>query len=225
MVPCPHCADNYKNANSLRTHLSRAHNANAKGARPHKLAPGRKPGLARKLVRRRKAAEKKKPPREKHLSVRARGDLDASIKVQRAYQLGYEAGVVEGLTSNATAKNLRAARERVTLQRIEIDTLRSRLGSARESAKTQATLMSSIANERDELVQEHMCLVCMDQQRSIAVMPCNHIPLCYRCLFTMRNAAAAKRIECPMCQATVSGYIELSPGALPRAADVLPLYK
>ena len=78
--------------------------------------------------------------------------------------------------------------------------------------------MSSIANERDELVREQMCLACMDQQWSIDVMPCNHIPLCYGCLLIMRNTAKAKRIECPMCQATISGCIELSPGALPRAA-------
>jgi hypothetical protein len=220
MVTCPHCAGNYTNANSLRTHLSRAHDTNAKGPPPREPAPDRKPDAARKSVRRRKAAEKKKPTREKRLSVRQRRDLDVSIKVQRAHQLGYEAGVTEGLASNAVARNLRAARERVTLQRIEIGALRSHLESARKSAKAQAISMSSITRERDELVQEHMCLVCMDQQRSIAVMPCNHIPLCYGCLFTMRDAAAAKRIQCPMCQATISGYIGLSPEALPRAANV-----
>ena len=222
MVTCPHCAGNYKNANSLRTHLSRAHDTNAKGPPPREPAPqvDRKPDAASKSVGRRKAAEKKKPTREKRLSVRQRRDLDVSIKVQRAHQLGYEAGVTEGLASNAVARNLRAARERVTLQRIEIGALRSHLESARKSAKAQAISMSSITREKDELVQEHMCLVCMDQLRSIAVMPCNHIPLCYGCLFTMRDAAGAKRIQCPMCQAAISGYVELSPGALPRAASV-----
>jgi hypothetical protein len=220
MVTCPHCAGNYKNDNSLRTHLSRAHDTNAKGSPPREPAPDRKPDPTGKLVRQRKAAEKKKPTREKRLSVRQRRDLAVSIKVQRAHQLGYEAGVTEGLASSAVARNLRAAREKVTQQRIEIGALRSHLKSAQKSAKTQAISMSSITSERDELVQEHMCLVCMDQQRSIAVMPCNHIPLCYGCLLTMRDAAGTKRIQCPMCQATIVGYVELSPGALPRAASV-----
>ena len=221
MVTCPLCAGNYKNGNSLRTHLSRAHDTNAKGPLPREpAAPGKEPDAARKSVRRRGAAKKKVPAREKRLSVRRRRDLEVSIKVQRAHQLGYEAGITEGLMSSAVARNLRAARERVTQQRIEIGALRSHLESARKSAKTQAISMSSITSERDELVQEHMCLVCMDRQRSIAVMPCNHIPLCYGCLFTMKDAAGAKRIQCPMCQATIIGYVELSPGALPRAASV-----
>ena len=168
-------------------------------------------------MKRKKAAEKKKPPREERLSARGRRDLDVSIKVQGAYQLGYKTGVTKGMTSNTTT---RIARERVTLQRVEINALRSRLESARKSATTQATLMSSIANERDELVREQMCLACMDQQRSTAVVPCNHIPLCYGCLPIMRDTARAERIECPMCKFTTSGYIELSPGALPRAATV-----
>ena len=130
----------------------------------------------RKSVKRKRAAEKKKPPREEHLSARDRRDLDVSIKVQAAYQLGYKAGVTKGLASDATA---RAARERVALQRVEINALRPHLESARGNATAQATLMSNITKERDELVGEQMCLVCMDQQRSIAVMPCNHVPLCY----------------------------------------------
>jgi hypothetical protein len=220
MVACPLCTGNYKNGNSLRTHLSRAHDTNKRGPLPREsAAPGQKHDAAKEFVGRRRAAKKKIPTREKRLSVRQRRDLVVSIRVQRAHQLGYEAGVAEGLASSAVARNLRTAREKVTQQRIEVDTLRSHLESARKSAKTQATLMSSVTRERDELVQEHMCLVCMDQQRSIAVMPCNHIPLCYGCLLTMRDAARAKRIQCPMCQATIIGYVELSPGALPRAAS------
>ena len=115
---------------------------------------------------------------EEHLSARDRRDLDVSTKVQAAYQLGYKAGVTKGLASDATA---RAARERVTLQRVEINALRSHLEPARENATAQATLMSNITKERDELVSEQMCLVCMDQQRSIAVMPCNHAPLLPHC--------------------------------------------
>ena len=116
-------------------------------------------------MKREGVAEKKKPPQEEHLSARDRSDLDVSIKVQAAYQLGYKAGVTKGLTSNTTA---RAARGRVTLQRVEINALRSHLESAHESATAQTTLMSNITNERDELVKGQMCLVCMDQQRSIA---------------------------------------------------------
>jgi hypothetical protein len=94
MVTCPLCAGNYKNRNSLRTHLSRAHDTNAKGPPPREpAAPDKNPDAARKSVRRRRAAEKKKPTREKRLSVRQRRDLEVSIKVQRAHQLGYEAGV------------------------------------------------------------------------------------------------------------------------------------
>ena len=215
MVPCPHCTGNYKNANSLRTHLSRAHGADADGARPRELAPARGHHPTRKLARRERAAEKKKPPREEHLSARDRRDLDVSTKAQAAYQLGYKAGAAKGLASDAAA---RAARERVALQRAEINALRSHLESTRGNATAQATLMSNIVRERDELVSEQMCLVCMDRQRSIAVVPCNHVPLCYECLLVMRNAAKTKRIKCPMCQATISGCIELSPGALPRAA-------
>ena len=220
MVTCPLCAGNYKNGNSLRTHLSRAHGTSTEGPLPHEpAAPSKEPDEAREFVGRRQAAKKKVPTREKRLSVRQRRDLEVSIRVQRAHQLGYEAGVAEGLASSAVARNLRAAREKVTQQRIEVSALRSHLKSARKSAKTQAISMSNVTRERDELVQEHMCLVCMDQQRSIAVMPCNHIPLCYGCLLTMKDTAGAKRIQCPMCQATIIGYVELSPGALPRAAS------
>ena len=189
----------------------------ADGARPRKLTPPRNPHQVRESVKQKRAAEKKKPSRRKRLSARNRRDLDVSVKVQGAYQFGYKTGVTKGLTSNTTA---RTARERVTLPRVETNALRSRLESARKSVSTQVILMSSIANERGELVREPMCLACMDQQWSIAVMPCNHIPLCYECLLNMRNTAKAKGIECPMCQTAISGHIELSPGALPRAATV-----
>ena len=84
--------------------------------------------------------EKKKSPRGKRLSARDRKNLDVSIRVQGAYQLGYKAGVTKGLTSNNTA---RAVRKRVTLLQMEINALRSRLESARESATTQANFRGS----------------------------------------------------------------------------------
>ena len=70
--------------------------------------------------------------------------------------------------------------------------------------------LNSVARERSELREEQRCRVCMDRQRSITVMPCNHISLCYECILMMRSVAGAQRIKCPTCQEICNGDQELS---------------
>ena len=155
-----------------------------------------------------RAMRKEESSRGSRLNASDEMELDVSLRVQEAHQLGQKAGVARGLACN---KATQAAQEEVTSLREEVDTLRSRLALLDESATAQAVVLSAVANERDELE------VCMDRQRSVAVMPCNHIPLCYECLLDMREVAGAQRIKCPTCREICSGYLELSPGERPAA--------
>ena len=218
MVPCPHYAGDYKNANSLHSHVSRVHGSGANSTRPRGLRVVKRPRSTDVPVGPPRATRKEESSRGSRLSASDKMKLDVSLRVQEAYQLGQKAGKLtwrEGLTCNNATQ---AAQEEVASLREEVDTLRSRLASLDESATAQAFVLSGVANERGELREEQRCRVCMDRQRSVAVMPCNHIPLCYECLLDMRGVAGAQRIKCPTCREICSGYLELSPGALPRAA-------
>ena len=156
---------------------------------------------------------KKKAPREKRIIVGARDQakLDVSIRIQRAYQLGHEAG---GTATKGLQGGVASLQE-------DNNTLRSQLKSAEESEVSHTKLLARTASESKELRRGRMCHVCFEQQRCIALalLPCAHYPMCYQCLLVMGRASGENPIACPICWATTSGHLKLSPGDLPCAAD------
>jgi hypothetical protein len=50
--------------------------------------------------------------------------------------------------------------------------------------------------ELDATDDSHLCVVCMDEERGVLYVPCNHLAVCVRC----EEGLAAASMACPMCQ-------------------------
>ena len=46
---------------------------------------------------------------------------------------------------------------------------------------------------------EHLCVVCMDNERSCLYVPCNHLAMCVECDADIMAAS----LPCPMCNAAI----------------------
>ena len=42
----------------------------------------------------------------------------------------------------------------------------------------------------------HLCVVCMDEERGVLYVPCNHLAVCVGC----EEGLATASMACPMCQ-------------------------
>ena len=50
---------------------------------------------------------------------------------------------------------------------------------------------------RDDATDDsHLCVVCMDEERGVLYVPCNHLAVCVGC----EEGLAAASMACPMCQ-------------------------
>jgi hypothetical protein len=52
----------------------------------------------------------------------------------------------------------------------------------------------------------HLCVVCMEEPRSIVLVPCGHMALCKDCC---EQIMAKDRKECPMCCQAVEYHVEV----------------
>ncbi|KAH0473838.1 MAG: hypothetical protein KVP17_005243 [Porospora cf. gigantea B] len=52
--------------------------------------------------------------------------------------------------------------------------------------------------------QEKCCVICLENPRTVAVVPCRHVCLCAACTATVR----IKKSNCPICRNAVTGYIQ-----------------
>ena len=50
--------------------------------------------------------------------------------------------------------------------------------------------------ELDATDDSHLCVVCMDEERGVLYVPCNHLAVCVGC----EEGLAAASMACPMCQ-------------------------
>ena len=50
--------------------------------------------------------------------------------------------------------------------------------------------------EQDATDDSHLCVVCMDEERGVLYVPCNHLAVCVGC----EEGLAAASMACPMCQ-------------------------
>ena len=48
----------------------------------------------------------------------------------------------------------------------------------------------------DATDDSHLCVVCMDEERGVLYVPCNHLAVCVGC----EEGLAAASMACPMCQ-------------------------
>ena len=62
--------------------------------------------------------------------------------------------------------------------------------------QVQAT--KKIKLEKSALEDQLVCVVCMDQQRSVTLKPCNHYNLCAVC------AAREDLVQCPTCRTPIT---------------------
>ena len=112
MVPCPHCAGDYKNANSLHSHVSRVHGsgANSTRTRLRGLRVVKRPRSTDVPVGPQIAMRKEESSRGSRLNASDKMELDVSLTVQEAHQLGQQAGMARGLACNNATQ---AAQEEV----------------------------------------------------------------------------------------------------------------
>jgi hypothetical protein len=52
----------------------------------------------------------------------------------------------------------------------------------------------------------HVCVVCMEEPRSIVLVPCGHMALCKDCCQTI---IVEQQKKCPMCQQDVEYHVEV----------------
>ena len=51
---------------------------------------------------------------------------------------------------------------------------------------------------------EHDCVVCLDEQKSVLIMPCRHLCLCEACAVQVMSAPL---VRCPVCRGKVASII------------------
>jgi baculoviral IAP repeat-containing protein 2/3 len=60
-------------------------------------------------------------------------------------------------------------------------------------------LFCTIAKEENEIDDSHLCVICLENARSHACIPCGHKILCQECAPTIEQQG-----KCPVCRAELS---------------------
>ncbi|XP_021422559.2 baculoviral IAP repeat-containing protein 7 isoform X3 [Oncorhynchus mykiss] len=140
--------------------------------------------------------------------------------VQTVLQMGFEAGLVEGLVQTKYLLNgqhytsvsglvtdILAAEEEDRTRRPQSrgQRLVERHGLSAGGVRTQTPIREKAVGDPtpDELLrqlqEERTCKVCMDKRVSIVFIPCGHLVVCSDCAASLRH--------CPICRATIRGSV------------------
>ena len=57
---------------------------------------------------------------------------------------------------------------------------------------------------------EHLCVVCMDNERSCLYVPCNHLAVCAECDADIKAAS----LPCPMCNTAIDREASVAGGVV-----------
>ncbi len=113
----------------------------------------------------------------------------------------------ERLKGNTTAEDISA---QVSILMLELTTVKSIAG--RILLSTCQDVMAKIASEHaDDANDQSICLVCMDNLRCVAALPCRHLAFCATCYLRYKNA---EQTECPCCRGRIMDYSTMSKCAL-----------
>jgi len=55
-----------------------------------------------------------------------------------------------------------------------------------------------------------MCIYCLTEPRTTAVVPCHHLCLCDECLMTIQTRVSEQGQKCPICRQSISGFMRLN---------------
>ena len=102
---------------------------------------------------------------------------------------------------------------RPTDEAIKIKKCAARVKSIKAHFAGQAEITADLATAQeqqqvamsDDDPDGHLCVVCMDNERSCLYVPCNHLAVCVECDADIMAAS----LPCPMCNATIDREVSV----------------
>ena len=70
---------------------------------------------------------------------------------------------------------------------------------------SQAACATSHSSKQDS---SGMCIVCMEDEKSVLLMPCKHLCMCKRCTDKLIAQSGHKKAMCPVCRNLIMDTIE-----------------
>jgi hypothetical protein len=75
------------------------------------------------------------------------------------------------------------------------------------------SLISAAVSERqrlqreiEQMKEERLCVVCMERNKNVTLLPCAHLCMCMTCSDKLQSAAA--KPTCPLCQTTIERHLQ-----------------
>ena len=101
---------------------------------------------------------------------------------------------------------MRAAAKTTYLDRLEEDMTAQALHNSNDNNHT-ASFASTSSKPQDP---ERMCVVCMEREKSVVLMPCKHQCICKECVDQLKRIAQIERKKpmCPVCRELIRDTIE-----------------
>jgi hypothetical protein len=68
-----------------------------------------------------------------------------------------------------------------------------------------ASCASTLSNPQHS---EKMCVVCMEREKSVVLMPCLHLCICQECTDQLIAHSGRKKAMCPVCRQLIQNHIK-----------------
>lgn len=161
--------------------------------------------------REKEAAEKKRLDEINQARAEARADADAERVRAMASSDAEVAAAKEKATAAkeaarsaaAALKKEKAALRAVVAEKTAQEATFAMLNREREGLEQQVRQQSERLEQRDdrEVDESKLCIVCLDEEKSVMLEPCRHVCLCVKC-------EAAVEL-CPLCRAKPTSRVRL----------------
>ena len=65
------------------------------------------------------------------------------------------------------------------------------------------------ASDVGGLTDEALCVVCQEQVRSIALVPCGHLCVCATCVVALTRSGQHAAQHCPLCRGPIQSWLRV----------------
>ena len=116
---------------------------------------------------------------------------------------------IESLRRERDSIDVKWVSSKKELDRFRCETTFLRNQSLRELDKIEVefkTALERISEEktrRDKAAEQKLCVVCMENQPTVVLMPCKHLCLCGEC------SQSPTMKKCPMCRKSIENRLEI----------------